>query len=254
MSSTYSNILLNLMQDEVREAVLANAEHVSLQPLEIVQEAYEPVKFVFFPEGCVFSLIAALEGERDVEVGVIGAEGATSEAIVLGGDRCAYALHAQITGTAWRVPVDAFRSALNAHEPLRSLMLNFVAAQHAQVVSTLLARSRGTIEERLARWILMTLDRTGGDHFSITHASLAWLLCTQRPRVTDAMHILEGNRVVRSTRGEITMLDRPALEAATGGTYGNAEGEYHRLLGVDFRSKLTSSSTRLYGEPDRQIG
>jgi hypothetical protein len=97
----------------------------------------------------------------------------------------------------------------------------------------------------------MSADRIGSGHFSITHASLAWLLCTPRPRITDAMHILEGEHLLRATRGEILLLDRLGLEAATGGTYGFAEREYERLLGIDFRKRARTASTRLYAEPDK---
>ena len=100
-----------------------------------------------------------------------------------------------------------------------------------QTASTVLANGRATISERLARWLLMALDRVDGNEVALTHEFLATMLGVRRPGVTVAIREFERKGHIAGGRGQITVLDRPGLEIAANGYYGVAEAEYLRLFG-----------------------
>jgi CRP-like cAMP-binding protein len=97
---------------------------------------------------------------------------------------------------------------------------------------TALANGRYKLEERLARWLLMAQDRADGDDVILTHEFLAMMLGTRRPGITTALSQLEKAKIISSSRGRVTVLDRHALEETANGSYGGAESEYARLFGA----------------------
>jgi hypothetical protein len=99
-----------------------------------------------------------------------------------------------------------------------------------QVASTAYANAHFTVEQRLARWLLMCHDRWHDNELKLTHEFLALMLCVRRPGVTVATHILEGNGLIRAQRGRITILDRAKLIELAGDSYGMAEAEYERVI------------------------
>lgn len=99
-----------------------------------------------------------------------------------------------------------------------------------QTAQTAVANAKAKLEERLARWLLMVHDRTGGRHVEITHQFMATMLGSRRAGVTVALHELEGRGLVRSERGRVTICDRAGLEELAGEFYGVAEREYRRIM------------------------
>ncbi len=95
-----------------------------------------------------------------------------------------------------------------------------------------LSYGRFSLDERLARWILMCHDRLRQDEIVLTHEFLSLMLGTRRAGVTTAMHILEGMGMIRSKRGVVIVLNREKLIDTAGGSYGVAEAEYARLIGT----------------------
>jgi CRP-like cAMP-binding protein len=99
-----------------------------------------------------------------------------------------------------------------------------------QTAQSALANGRYTIQERLARWLLMCHDRLEGDDLPITHEFLSLMLGVRRSGVTEALHVLEGVQIVRTKRGRVHILDRGRLEDLASGSYGLSEAEYARLI------------------------
>jgi CRP-like cAMP-binding protein len=110
------------------------------------------------------------------------------------------------------------------------LLLRYAHALNVQTSSTAFANANHTLEMRLARWLLMCRDRIDSDDIEITHDFLAMMLGVRRPGVTTTLHVLEGNRLIRSTRGMVTIRDRKRLEALADDAYGLPEREYARLM------------------------
>lgn len=109
--------------------------------------------------------------------------------------------------------------------------MHYIHAFGTQTSHTALSNAKHTIEERLARWLLMGHDRIDGDEIGLTHEFLALMLAVRRPSVTTALHILEGMRLVRNTRGCVVIRDRAGLEALAADAYGIPEAEYERIIG-----------------------
>jgi CRP-like cAMP-binding protein len=99
-----------------------------------------------------------------------------------------------------------------------------------QAMHTAIANARGGIDRRLARWLLMAHDRIGGDTLPLTHEFLAVMLAVRRPGVTETLHILANQKIIRAERGQIVVLDRKGLERSAGDFYGVPEAQYRRLI------------------------
>ncbi|MFN7093604.1 MAG: Crp/Fnr family transcriptional regulator [Allorhizobium sp.] len=250
MPDGYGNILLEHMPAEALAAVKDELEHVELKKLNIIAKPAEPIEHVYFVVDGILSVLSHLDAHRDVELGLIGREGMSGEAIVLDDDRSPFTMHVEMPGTAFRIPAAKLRSAMDEVVDLRRFLTCFVRAQVLQVASTAAANQRGSVQERLARWLLMGFDRVDFDNYRITHDALAWLVGARRAGITDALHVLEGKGLIRSKRSDVTILDPAALSDAAGGTYGIAEREYARLVGVDFRrnrrGKLLKDAPQLF--------
>jgi hypothetical protein len=108
--------------------------------------------------------------------------------------------------------------------------MRFIHLFTIQTAQTALANGRCTVDERLARWLLMCHDRVESNEFPITHEFLSVMLAVRRSSVTDALHVLESTRLIQSRRGSVKILNRPELELAAGGAYGVPESEYERLI------------------------
>jgi CRP-like cAMP-binding protein len=204
---------------------------VDLPARRILERPGEPIEQVVFLEGGVVSVVARAAGGRHIEAGLIGFEGMTGISVVMGDDRSTHESSVQVAGRGAGIAADALRKAMGDSVTLRAMLLRYVETFMIQTAHTALANGRGTIEERLARWLLMAQDRLGGSQLPLTHDLLALMLGVRRAGVTDAVHRLEGEGVIRARRGLILVRDRGRLEAVAGGAYGGPEQEYRRLLG-----------------------
>lgn len=240
MPGAYRNVLLRRMGQQALGLIEPWLEPVPLHKLDRISSPGQPTEFVYFVEEGILSVISHLDEERDVELGVIGREGMSGEEIVYGDDRSAFTVHVEMPGSAFRLPSHQLRLAMDQSRDLHQFLLCFARAQKLQLASTAAANQRASIEERLARWILMGFDRIDGDSMMVTHDDLAWLLGARRPSVTDALHKLEGRGFIRSVRSEVILRDAQGLRQAASGSYGLAEQEYARLIGIDFRGTRDS--------------
>lgn len=208
--------------------------HLELTPLEkgkLLIEPHRPIENVLFLESGLGSVIAFTPAGESAEVGLYGSDGLIGMPVILGTDRSPHKLTMQIGGEGYRMPAEALRGALQRSTTLRTLLLHYIQVFLIQVAQTSVSNALHTVEERLARWILMSQDRLEGDDIPLTHDYLALMLAVRRPSVTTALHALEGGGYIRSTRGNIRVLDRTGLEEFAGAAYGVPEAEYERLIG-----------------------
>jgi CRP-like cAMP-binding protein len=207
--------------------------HLTMVDLPVrkpIEEADQEIPHAYFITSGIVSVVARSNEHERIEAGVIGREGMTGIAIVLGNHRSPHEAFVQLEGAARRIDTNRLRAAMAQSAELARLFLRFALVFNIQVAHTALANARATIEERLARWLLMVHDRIEGDEAPLTHDFIALTLGVRRPGVTDALHILEGKGLIRSTRGAVRIIDREGLEALAGGTYGVPESEYRRLI------------------------
>lgn len=163
---------------------------------------------------------------------MVGREGFIGVSIVLGVEHVPLNASGQIAGRGYAIPTVALLAAMERSRSLRAVLGRYTHAFMMQVASTAYANAYLTIEQRLARWLLMCHDPSAGDEIPLTHEVLAVMLCVRRPGVTVATHVLEGIGAIRAQRGRITIRDRDKLINFAGDTYGVAAAEYDRLFAL----------------------
>lgn len=189
------------------------------------------IEHVYFLETGVASIVASGGTNHSIEIGIVGNEGMTGLSVLMATDRSPHETFMQAAGHGWRIATADLSQAMAQSVTLRDRMLRYGYALTVQMGYTALANGRYKLEERLARWLLMAHDRSGGGDVLLTHEFLAVMLGTRRPGITAALNELERDGVIDSKRGAITVLDRAALQETANGSYGAAEAEYNRLFG-----------------------
>jgi CRP-like cAMP-binding protein len=203
---------------------------VQLPLREELEAPNQAIKYVFFPDGGMASIVGRGLRRKEVEVGVVGLEGMTGIVVVLGNDRSPNATFVQVSGHGHRIGADDLREAMEKRPGIRATFLRYAQALMVQTAQTAIANASATIEERLARWLLMAHDRSDSEELTLVHEFLALMLGVHRPGVTIAIHSLEGRKLIRGERGKIIVLNRKGLEQLANAAYGVPEAEYERLL------------------------
>jgi CRP-like cAMP-binding protein len=216
---------------DVRDALQPHLERVNLEKGEVLIEADRPFRHVHFLDRGIGSMVVTTPDSRRVEAGLFGHEGMSGISAALGADQMAQTTLIQVAGEGQRIEVGTLQKVMGEHTALHEMLLRFVQVMITQASFTALSNANQSIEERLARWLLMCHDRIVGDDIPLTHEFLSIMLAVHRPSVTTALHMIEGHGFIKATRGNITILDREALVEFADGTYGAPEAEYRRLIG-----------------------
>ncbi|ACL57955.1 Crp/Fnr family transcriptional regulator [Methylobacterium nodulans] len=230
------NRLLRALPPSELEQLWPRFDRVEVRKREVLVRRGAPLVFAYFPEGGLSSNLATTSDGRRIEVGCFGFEGMVSIAAALGSDRAPHEIMVQVGGPWLRISVENLQRAIQISPTLRVLLMRYAHIFTLTLSHTALANGSYSVEERLARWILMCHDRLQGDDLPLTHEFLSLMLGVQRTTVTLAIQALEGQRMIRAKRGLITVLDREQLCRLAGDSYGVAEAEYERLIGP-FRDK-----------------
>lgn len=213
--------------------LLPQLRPIRLTLKQIIVEAEQRLDYVYFPREGVCSVVATEQSGGPIEIGTVGNEGLVGLPVVLSSDSSAYRVIVQSEGHAWRLEADAFRTMLDERPPVRQLMLRY--AYYADMVSQSVACNRlHTIEERCARWLLVTHDRVEGDTFELTHEFISMTLGVRRAGVTVALGALQAQGIIRVGRGSLTVLDRKRLEEAACSCYAITRAQMGKVLGPEF--------------------
>jgi CRP-like cAMP-binding protein len=209
------NALLHALTAPEYCQLLDGAERVDLKLREVLYEANAPITHVFFLDRGVASIIAPVGDGASVEVGTVGYEGLVGLPLLFGVDREPAKAFIQVADGGVRVTAAAFQQAVAASAPLRALFLRYAQSYLSQVSQSSACNRAHSMEERCARWLLMTHDRVGADDFPLTHEFLALMLGVRRAGVTVAAGILQKAGLIEYRHGHITVVDREGLEAAS---------------------------------------
>jgi CRP-like cAMP-binding protein len=223
--------MLALMAPEDFKCLVPHLELVIMQRGFTLVEADHVIDYVYFFETGIGSIIAASPEGEEVEAGLFGWDGFSPVSAILGSITAPNRIIAQVPGEAYRIARNIFVDAVNNSVLLRNLVLRFVQVLNTQASFTALSNAVHSIDERLARWLLMCHDRHASDDIPLTHEFLSIMLAVRRPSVTTALHVLEGNGFIRSERGYVVVRNRHALEDFAKDAYGKAEAEYKKLIG-----------------------
>jgi CRP-like cAMP-binding protein len=225
------NHLLAALPAAAMQALLPHLERVQLEQREMLFEPQARIAHVSFPETAVVSLTMILRNGSAVEIATSGREGMAGLPAFLGESSGSMRGFAQIPGAAIRIEAAAFSRLAAAAGPFHELLLRYTHTFLTQVAQTAACNSAHLVEQRCARWLLMTHDRVDGDDFPLTHEFLAFMLGVRRAGVTLAMSGLQEAELVRYARGRVTVIDRAGLEIASCECYAVVRAQYERLFG-----------------------
>jgi len=225
------NRLLHKITPKDWDLLGPHLEAVTLKERQVIEVPTKPITHAYFLENGVASVVAVDAEDHRIEVGVIGYEGVTGVPLIMGDTRAQHSTYMLIGGNGHRVAQEALSQAMAKSDALRALMLKSAHGFLIQTAHTALANGRAKLEQRLARWLLMALDRLTTDTVPLTHEFLAVMLGVRRAGVTVAIHGFERRSLVTTKRGQLTVVNRHGIEQIAGSFYGTPEAELRRLLG-----------------------
>jgi len=209
------NSLLAALPRREYQRLLGRLEPVTLTFGEILYEPGKPIRHVYFPTDSLVSLLTLVEGHMALEIGLVGREGMLGIPVALGIKHSPVRALVQGTGTALRMTAAYFRSEYAKGGSLNRELNRYIHERIIQITQTAACNRFHPIEGRLARWLLMTRDRMGTNHFHHTHELLGNMLGVLRVAVTNAAGALQRRQLISYSRGEINILDGKGVEAAS---------------------------------------
>jgi len=231
-SGSFRNRLLARLTDVDRARILPHLTLTALPPRMPLVTPGKVIERCYFLESGVASVVSTTADGKQAEIGIIGREGMVDVATVMGGDSSPLEVFMQLPGEAFVISAAEIIALADHSRDFRRLLLGFAHSFLIQVSLTALATITLNIEDRLARWLLMTCDRLEIDSFPVTHEFLSLMLGVRRAGVTDAVGSLQTAGFIATSRGQITILDRKGLEKRAGDSYGIPEANYRILVGV----------------------
>jgi CRP-like cAMP-binding protein len=227
---TSSNRILASLQRKDLAVLEPHLARVDLPLRRYLETRNRPIDFVYFIESGIASVVANGANHSSIEVGLIGCEGMSGLAVILGAGRASHATFMQVAGSGLTIRADALREAMQQSPSLQRTLLRYGHAFFIQTTYTALINGRSKVEERLARWLLMAHDRVKGNELPLTHEFLSIMLGVRRPGVTNALRTLQDAGLVDRQRGMIRIVDRQGLKKASNGAYGAPEVELQNLF------------------------
>ena len=224
------NRLLASLDRAEYESLAPHLQLVHLQRKDVVGERAQAAEYVYFPAGCVLSVLAFMQTGVAVEVGTIGREGLFGIELLVGGKQWTETTLCQVEGDAMRMTATAFHQATAGDTGLRRICQRYLMAYLSLVSQSVACNRLHNIEERFARWVLMTHDRVDGDNFFLTQEFIADMLGVHRPSVSLVAGAYQQAGYIKYSRGAMTILDREGLEAASCECYAAAGEQFRQLL------------------------
>lgn len=210
--------------------IAAHLEPIDLPSGFPIVAAHHQIKYIYFLEDGLGSIVSVSPEGQKAEAGMFGFEGFGPTPPALGSTKSYHEVLIQSAGFGHRLNVSVLPVLMQECKVFARLLAQASHNLATQVSYTALSNAVHPVNERLARWLLMSHDRLRQDEISITHEYIALMLAVRRPSVTTALHVLEGNRFIKCERGLVIIRNRPAMEEFARDAYGIPEEEYRYLF------------------------
>lgn len=229
-SPTRDNFLFELISKNALACDRSSLQEVSLVRGQTLFEKEERLRHVYFPISAVASRIYFAECGHTAEVGMVGYEGVVGISLFLGNRKTYNEAIVHVDGRALRMEARAALEAFRQCGPFQVAVLRYARTMISQLSQIAVCNSLHSVEQRLCRWLLMTLDRTLTDELNLSHQFIAQLLAVRRESITCALLHLQSERLVQTSNRRIKLLDRAGMEATTCECYGAIKSDFDRLL------------------------
>ncbi len=224
------NQLLAVLPEPLYSQLVPHLELVQLPLGEALYESGSHLDHVYFPTTAIVSLLYVMENGASAEIAVVGYEGIVGIALFLGGETMPNRAVVQSAGYAYRLKGHLLKQEFSRSGALQHLLLRYTLALLSQMAQTAVCNRHHTVDQQLCRWLLLSLDRLPSNELRMTQELIANMLGVRREGVTEAAGKLQEAGLIQYSRGHITVLDRPGLEARVCECYDVVRKEFARLL------------------------
>jgi CRP-like cAMP-binding protein len=218
-NQVHNEILLALPPKE-RAFLFPKLEFMRLKAHHVLHEPGDSLKSAYFPDSGLVSILSVFPDGKSVEVGLVGREGFVGSPLVVGFRTSPTRAIGQIAGTVFRVDAETLKRVLLECPVLERQLQQFAQIMAMQVTQIAACNRLHEVNQRLARWLLMSADRVGSNSLALTHELLGQMLGTRRSSVTVANGVLQKAGLITLTRGDVKIINRRKLEAAACDCYG----------------------------------
>jgi CRP-like cAMP-binding protein len=224
-----TNQLLSKLPPKEYQRLTPYLELVELPLRQVLQQPGDKVEYIYFPTQAMISLVSIMQDGSMVEVALVGKEGMVGISAILGGYSTTTQTVVQIAGSGLRIPAHILKAEFDRGEKLQYLLLRYIQTLFTQISQFVACNRLHSLEERLARWLLMVQDCLQTSEFSITQEYIAQMLGSRRSGVTVAAGTLQRAGIINYRRGKIEILNREDLENTACECYGIVKAEVSRL-------------------------
>jgi CRP-like cAMP-binding protein len=225
------NYLLAALPAEVFDRLLPDLTPVAMPLGRVIYESGAELEHIYFPTpDCIISMLYVMADGASAEIAVVGDEGMVGIALFMGGGTTPSRALVQSAGEAFQLKGKALTAEFARHSGLQILLLRYTQALITQMSQTAVCNRHHSVDQQLCRWLLLSLDRLSSNRLTMTQELIANMLGVRREGVTEAARKLQEKGLIHYSRGHITVLDRPGLEAQVCECYAVVKNEYDRLL------------------------
>lgn len=224
-----NHLLATLPLDEY-ERLRPHLERVELELGELLVESGKMMSHVYFPTDAIISLLGIMEDGTSTEISIVGFEGIVGISLFMGGETTPSRAIVQSAGSAYRLKGNLLKDEFYRAGPLQPLLLLYTQALLTQMAQTAVCNRHHSLDQKLCRWLLLSMDRLPTSELIMTQELIANMLSVRRESVTESASNLQSAGLISYRRGHISILDRAGLEARVCECYSVVKKEYDRLL------------------------
>ncbi len=235
--SPLENRLLAALPPEDWAALVGDLDPVHLPLGLVIYESGTRPTHVHFPTTAIVSLLYVLENGSSAEIAIVGNDGLVGISLFMGGDSTPSRAVVQSEGWAYQLSAERLKAEFARGAAMQQILLRYTQALITQMTQTAVCNRHHSIDQQLCRWLLLSLDRLPGNDLRMTQELIANMLGVRREGVTEAAGHLQDAGLIRYSRGRITVLDRPGIEARCCECYSVVRRESERLMSPAIASR-----------------